>query len=378
MRQKILILSHSYGCQFLESCNQYAQLFAPDLYDITVAYLSGSPSIEIQNKTFAETVIFLEIPTKQLRGLKLKAIWKLFNLCRQKKFSIVICHRYKPAYIMLWVAQFCQFNAMIFVMHAPETMRSKARQWLVSCLIKKNMLIAGVSNSMQEDIRKNLPNLPQEQIITLYNILDYQLFLPQLLTRQEARLKLNLPENDFIFGNIARLVKDKDQKTLIQAFALLKNNCPTAKLVIMGVGKLEAELKAQVRNLSLEKDIIFTGFIDDGFRFMKAFDVFVLSSISEAFGRVLLEAMVAHVSIIAARSEGIPEVIGDTGVLVDAGDPEQLSSEMQKMYFTPPTELQIQLEESFQRMVDHFTFPSFEKSFWNLPLIQSGVVEKTL
>ncbi len=371
MRKNILILSHNYGTQFLESCNQYAHLFDSEQYDITVAYLSGSPNLDIKNTTLSQNVLFLDIPTKQLRGLKLAVIWKLLKLCRQKKFSVVICHRYKPTYIMLWVAQFCQFAAMIFVMHAPETMRSKARQWLVTHLMKKNMLIAGVSNSMQEDIRKDLPNLPAEQIITLYNILDYQLFLPQLLSRQEARLKLNLSENDFIFGNIARLVKDKDQKTLIKAFALLKNNCPNAKLIIMGVGKLESELKAQVHSLALEKEIIFTGFIDDGFRYMKAFDVFVLTSISEAFGRVLLEAMVAHVPVIAARSEGIPEVMGDTGILVDAADPDQLSAEMQKMYLTPPLELNILLEKSYQRMVDHFTLPSFKECFWNLSLIQT-------
>ncbi|MDR3491887.1 MAG: glycosyltransferase [Gammaproteobacteria bacterium] len=370
MRKNVLILSHSYGSQFLESCNQYSLVFDPQEYETTVVYLSGSPSIDIKNKTLAEHTYFFDIPTKQLSGLKLKAIKKIYTFCKEKKFSIVICHRYKPSYIMLWVAQFYSFAAMIFVMHAPETMLSKARQWLVSHLLKKNMLIAGVSHAIEQDIKKDLPKVPAEQIITLYNIIDSDLFSSHLFTRQGARLKLNLSEQDFIFGNLARLVIDKDQKTLIHAFSQIKNNCPNAKLIIMGNGKLEHELKKQVSDLKLENEIIFTGFIEDGFRFMKAFDVFVLSSISEAFGRVLLEAMIAHTPIIAARSEGIPEVIGDTGVLVDAANPEQLAHEMQKAYHSNSTELSALAEKSFQR-IDLFTLPTFKKDFWNLPLMKS-------
>ena len=61
-------------------------------------------------------------------------------------------------------------------------------------------------------------------------------------SREEARKKLNLAADDFLFGNVGRLVKNKDQTTLIKAFHAIKSQV-NAKLIIMGSGELEQELK---------------------------------------------------------------------------------------------------------------------------------------
>ena len=366
MRKSILILAHNYGMQFLEGCNQYAQLFDPTLYHVTVAYLIGEENAEVQQKTQAETVLFFNFPPRSLRGIKLGAIGKLLTLCRKNQYEMVICHRYKPTYIMLLVNVFCHIPRLFFVMHAIETMRSKTRRALVACLFRSNMTFIGVSDAVRNDLRRDMWCVPPEKMRTFYNIMDHDLFAPALCDAQSARDYLHLPENQFIYGTIGRFVKEKDQRTLIQAYALIKNKAPLSKLVLAGSGKLEAELKEEARTLGLENEVIFTGFIPDGFRFMKAFQVFILNSVEEAFGRVLLEAMLAEVPIIATNTDGIPEVVGDTGYIVPKKDVHALAAIMLELYEMPAATLAERGRAGYQRMLNVFSPTPFKKQFWEI------------
>jgi glycosyltransferase involved in cell wall biosynthesis len=366
MRKNILILCHNYGVQFLESCNQYSQLFDTARYEVTVIYLIGPANDQIRSKTLAEQVVFLNLPKYAISGLKLHAIRKLLKICREKSFDTVICHRYKPTYIMLWVAQFCQIKNLFFVMHALSTVKALPRKLLLAALYKKNMYFAGVSNAVCDDLRKDVWRIPQQKIITFYNIIDYELFEPKILSREQARRELGIPQDSIVFGNIGRLVKAKDQRTLLDALALLKTSSPTAHVTIIGDGRLEKELKTHAQHLQISHRVIFTGFVEDGFRFMKAFNALVLCSVEEAFGRVLLEAMIARIPIIATRADGIPEVVGNTGYLVEPSNATQLASAMQKIYSASNSELTALGEKSYQRMLDNFSPASFKKTFMQL------------
>lgn len=368
MRKNILILGHNHATQFIDIFNQYTRLFDKDKYEVTVAYLTGKPSDEVRERTIAENVLFLDIPKKTVRSLKIGAIRQLHQLCRQKQFQIVICHRYKPSYTMMWVAQFCKIPALIFVMHELKTMSHLNRQLLIAALARKNMMLAGVSNAVRDDIKKDLWSFPKERITTLYNAIDFDLVEPALLSRDEARKALNLGKDDFVFGHLGRLAINKDQTSLIQAFSKIKANLPQAKLVIVGDGELEAKLKEQTKALNLTQDVIFTGFIQSAFRYMKAFDCFVLSSIQEAFGRVLLEAMVAKLPLIATKANGIPEVIGDSGVLIEPRDVDGLSSAMQEIYSLSESERKLKGEKAYQHALANFSIPQFTTQFWQLPV----------
>jgi glycosyltransferase involved in cell wall biosynthesis len=365
MRKHILILGHDYTTQFVDIFNQYTRLFDKEKYAVTVAYLTGEPNEEIRQRTLAEQVIFLNIPKKSIRGLKITAIKQLRALSLQHAFQIVICHRYKPTYIMLWVAKFCKIPLIISVMHELKTMTSWKRQWFLAAFAGKNTVFAGVSNAVRDDMRQSLWCIPKERIVTLYNMIDIELTEPQLLSKEAARQALSLSEQAFVFGTLGRLVKNKNQKSLIQAFAQIKVQCPQAKLVIIGTGELEAQLKSQVNEAHLNDDVIFTGFLANGFRYMKAFDCFVLSSIQEAFGRVLLEAMIAKLPIIATRAHGIPEVVADAGILVNPNQPQELAQGMQKIYELSQEKRLLEGNKSYEHAKRSFSIPVFKQQFWN-------------
>lgn len=371
MRKHILILAHNYATQFVDINNQYARLFDPALYDVTVAYLTGTPDAQIRERTLAEHVIFLDLPKKHIRALKIMAIKKLLAHCRTHVYDLVICHRYKPSYIMMWVAQFCKIPAIIYVMHELNTMSSLSRRILVTGLIRKNMLFAGVSKAVCDNMRRDLWTLPKTRLATIYNMIDVDLAIPQFMSREDARSTLNIAAEDFVFGNIARLSKNKDHHNLIQAFSLIKPYCPHAKLIIMGDGELDETLNTLVAAYGLTESVHFTGFVKDAFRYMKAFDCFVLTSSQEAFGRVLLEAMIAKLPIIATKVHGIPEVLGDIGILVKAKAPHQFAQTMKQVYIMSEEERAHQGERAYMRCCTHFSIPKFHEQFWRLPIVQA-------
>jgi len=370
MRKKVLIFGHNYETHFIDIYNQYTKVFDPSQYDITVAFLTGARDEEVKNRLLASQCVFLNFSKKSIRSLKILPLLKLLALTRQHQFDIVICHRYKPTYIMLLVALFYKFRAMIFVMHEFNTMRSLPRRLLIKLLSRNNMLFAGVSNAVRDDLRKALAFLPKNQVITLYNMIDIELMQPQLLSANEARQALNLSKDTFVFGNLARLVKNKDHVTLLSAFKLIQPHCPQAKLIILGTGELEASLKSLTKELQLENHVIFTGFIAKGFSYMRAFDCFVLSSTQEAFGRVLIEAMVAEVPIIATRVHGIPEVLGSTNTLIETRNIQQLAAAMQTCYTANPAERKKISEAGYTHVTENYSVTKFKEQFWELELLK--------
>lgn len=371
MRKSILIFGHGYATQFIDISNQYTQLFDPQQYEVNVVYLTGKPDEEIKKRHLAPQVYFLNNAKWDTRGLKLTAIKKMMALQKEKNFQIVICHRYKPSYIMMWVAQFYTISALFFVMHELKTLSSYSRKLAVAALMRKNMYFAGVSNAVRDDLRRDSFCVQTARVITLYNMIDVELTRQVFLERDVARAQLNLADKNFVFGTLGRLVKAKDQRTLIDGFALIKKQCTLAKLVIMGEGALENELRAQISELGLEQDVILTGFIPQGFRLLKAFDVFVLTSIKEAFGRVLLEAMIARVPIIATKTNGIPEVVGDAGVIIEPKNSVQLGDKMLAFYHLTKHELETWADKGELRAVEEFSLQKFNEIFWGLPLINA-------
>ena len=364
MKQRILIFAHNYVTQFLDICNQYTRIYDKDQYHVTVAYLTGVPDDEIRERTLADEVLFLNFSNKDIRGLKIEPIKKMLALCREKQFTTVICHRYKPTYIMLWVAQFCKIPKLFFVMHEMGTLSSLNRRALIACLARKNMIFAGVSNAVRDDMRKDIWCVPEERVITLYNCIDIELTQPQFLSRHDARKELNLPDDVFVFGTLGRLEPAKDQKTLIEAYSIIQPRCENSRLILLGDGKLRKELEQLAKKRNIAEHVIFYGFIPGGYRLLKALDIFVLPSIKEAFGRVLIEAMVAQVPVIGARTNGIPEVIGDAGMMVEPGKPDLLAEAMLWTYHLTPEQIETWQENMLQHVKDNFSIEAFKQQFF--------------
>jgi glycosyltransferase involved in cell wall biosynthesis len=153
----------------------------------------------------------------------------------------------------------------------------------------------------------------------------------------ELHKDLWLPHHSPIVGNVAALVPHKGQRYLVEAASSLLRDQPDARIVIAGEGELRPALEQQIHHHHLEKHVILAGFRPDVLSVHKAFDVFVMSSVTEGLGTSLLDAMACRKPIVATNVGGIPEVVvdGETGVLVPPRDPEALAAAIGRLLGDP-------------------------------------------
>ena len=136
-----------------------------------------------------------------------------------------------------------------------------------------------------------------------------------------------------VYGIVARLSEEKGHNYLVDAFALVARQRPEARLMVVGDGPLEAQVRAQVSALGLDDRVIFTGMQRDIASHLALLDVFVLSSTRESFPLSAREAMAASRAVIAPRIGGCPEVVdeGVSGLLFTARDVDDLSDKMLRL-----------------------------------------------
>ena len=139
--------------------------------------------------------------------------------------------------------------------------------------------------------------------------------------------KKNYKKNNYII-NIGRLRKQKDHKTLLYAFQIFLKNNKKYKLLILGHGNLENDLKLLSKKLNISNKVIFKGWIKNTAPYLRKSKLFVLSSVYEGLGNVLLDAINFNVPCISTDCHSGPREIllnGKGGYLVKVKSPKQLA-----------------------------------------------------
>lgn len=126
-------------------------------------------------------------------------------------------------------------------------------------------------------------------------------------TRQTIRKEFGLGDH-LVVGNAARFVEQKNHTFLIQIFHELQMIEPRARLLLLGQGPLEAQVREQIKNLGIEDKVIFAGIRSDVNAVMQAMDVFVLPSLFEGLGIVNIEAQAAGLPCFVSDKVVPPEV----------------------------------------------------------------------
>ncbi len=369
----ILQLCHGHSGPFLDVARQYAVLFANTPFKVLTVYLTGEPCAEARNGSASDEVVFLEFSSRAVRGLKLHAIRKLREIATSRDFALVIAHRFKPIYVACLATRL----PVIGVHHGFGDYDRPQRRWFAH-FFRRRLALLGVSDAVRDDLRQHLPDWKSDRIETLHNRLDVDNAFSQLASRAEARRKLDLPPDAPVIANVGRLHPDKDQATLLRAFATALPKLPAgALLTIIGRGPLEGELKRLATQLGIADRVRFPGQIRDVRNYFRAFDLFVLSSDHEPFGMVLLEAMAAEVPIFATDCGGAPEVIGHRDQLFALGDSERLGHLMEDFFrnggATNRSEMAMR---GLQRLRERFSDAVASKRFLSLLMVQAPLAQR--
>lgn len=166
----------------------------------------------------------------------------------------------------------------------------------------------------------------KKKIEVIYNGINLELFNNQDISL--CRKELNISKNDFMLTSISSLIPRKGFDVLLNAVSKVVKVIPNIKLVIVGSGPLELMCRQLVRELKIENNVLFLGFVENfPYHILAASDVYVSASNAESFGIVYAESMAYGIPVVATNVGGIPEVVENekTGLLVPPGNADNLA-----------------------------------------------------
>ena len=194
------------------------------------------------------------------------------------------------------------------------------------------------------------------------------------LSREDARKALGLPMDARMIGALGRLVPIKGHTHLLQAFATLKDKYPEAQVGIIGSGRAEADLRADIERLGLTGRAHLLGFREDGMKYVRGFDIWTMPSLFEGLGLALLEGMSGHLPVIASNGPAmLPLVQGAGGLSHDPGNVEQLAAALDTYLALSDEQLRAKGEEVFRYLEANHTLDEFKHKY--LTLIETGLRE---
>jgi glycosyltransferase involved in cell wall biosynthesis len=155
--------------------------------------------------------------------------------------------------------------------------------------------------------------------------------------RRAGRRLLGLADDDIVMGIVARLSPQKAHHVLIEAFAKSVAVEPRLRLVIVGGGTRDAELRELVRQRGITERVLFTGTRRDVPQLWPAFDVACLSSVHEGTPVSVIEAMSACLPVLATDCGAIRDMVteGEEGYIVPVGDVAALSARIDRLAADP-------------------------------------------
>lgn len=190
-----------------------------------------------------------------------------------------------------------------------------------------------ISPSVKEFAVEHMGFAPEDVEVLYYPLPAHSFSEPSPESVRELRAQLGIAEGDRIVGSVTRFHPVKGINFLLDAFALLCQRYPRARLILVGQGPEEERLRRQCHELGLDDRVIFAGFQREVQRFVKLFDVSVVPSLEEGFGLVALESLALGVPVVASRLGGLPDVVthGETGFLVEAANPVAIAEGISRL-----------------------------------------------
>lgn len=219
----------------------------------------------------------------------------------QDEFWVLHCHPVWSAAILGPIARRYGAHAIFLHSHSEKPGESYA-SILRNCLLLR--LSSGAVDkylACSNAAGTALMGIPAAVHI-LPNAIDATAFHFDAEARHSCRSEFGIAADAPVVGNVGRMVDVKNQRFLLEAFALCRELVPAAQLLLIGSGPLEPELRSLAAKLRIQDCVHFSGVRQDTARLYSAMDVFAMPSLFEGLSMALLEA----------QASGLPCVISDT------------------------------------------------------------------
>ena len=272
----------------------------------------------------------------------IKALFALLRIFKYEKPQLVHTHTSKAGILGRWAAFFAKTGTIIHTPHGHVFWGYFGR--LKTCLF---ILLEKLTSSITDKIitlteQEKQDHLhfriaPKDKFTVIHSGVDLTAFagLP-IDTSAAVREELKIPPEALVVGTTGRLTPVKGHRYLLEAAAVISHKKPGIFFVFLGDGELADEIAEKASLLGI-KNATFLGWRPDVPEVMSTFDIFVLPSLNEGMGKVLVEAMALGIPIIASNVGGIPDLVkhGVNGLLVPPADAVKLAGGIEELVHDP-------------------------------------------
>jgi len=299
----------------------------------------------------------LDTPTFALDAARRRqyplAIRRLKKLFRAEGISVVHAHCFDPTFVG-WRAARSAGIKFVFTRHHSDHNIRLGKKWHTRidaiCARRADHVIA-VSDATRR-IMMEVERVPESQITVVYNGMEpLRAADPNSVDRLREEFQLDHQPVALMIG---RLHEEKGHRYLFAALAQLNQRQRPLTVLLAGDGPQRAEIEAQAAVAGVGDQLRFLGRRPDIPELIALSSVVVLPSLAESFGFAALEAMSLGKPVVAFATGGLPEVIGDGGLLVPLGDSAELANAIEAVLANP--ELAQRLGAAGRERVGQFTF----------------------
>ncbi len=246
--------------------------------------------------------------------------WQFVRYIRRNKIKLVQTFDYPSTVFAVPLARFFTSAVVVSSQRSHRDLIPSGYRSLVR--ITDRLMDAVVVNC--EYLKRHLEedeHVPAGRIQLCYNGIDLETFHTIDVPRPPE-----LPADSLVIGVICALRPEKGLSTLVKGFARVRQS-RALKLAIVGSGPMLEPLQSEARALGIFEDCVFIPDTTEVTIWLRAIDIFVLPSLSEAFSNSLMEAMACGCCVVASSVGGNPELVhnGETGLTFQPGDSEELS-----------------------------------------------------
>ncbi|MFI6849224.1 glycosyltransferase [Kitasatospora sp. NBC_00085] len=261
---------------------------------------------------------------------------RLRRLLAGRRYGLVHTHMPIPAAAARLLAPTAGSPRLVHTEHNVWERYRPATRWANALTYRRNDAVIAVSHAVERTIPAERRR-PGDWVHVVHHGPDLAGAPGGPAARAAARTELGLPKDAFVVGTVGNLTPKKDQATLLAAHAALRRRHPQARLVLVGAGPLDGQLRSRAAELGVADSVLFAGSRSDVPLLLPGLDVFTLSSRQEGLPVALMEAMTTGLPSVVTRVGGMPEVLDDggQGLLVEPGDPTALAGALTRLAGDP-------------------------------------------
>lgn len=253
------------------------------------------------------TIIRIKYSYKRI----IQNVKQIKEIIKKYDIDIVHAHTYYNSVFSVIAAKQCKISSIVHA-HSTKSVNSPNFLQKIYYAISKQLIRKNISMALAcSEVAGKAMLGENVKYQVLKNGIEISNFKYNKDKRKEVRNKYSIVESDTVFCCVARFEEVKNQSFLVDVFKEYHEMNKNSKLILVGRGSLKEKIAEKVENLGLKNDVIFTGVLSDVNLIYNASDLFVLPSLFEGLGIVLIEAQTN--GLVCFASDNIPHEVDVTG-----------------------------------------------------------------